>query len=290
MRRIAADLSTDRKRRAARWFLAAVAHEGFPSDIGTPEYVQRELGRELSQRLIGALAGYPCFGCQVGYEVCGRCRGSGFSEGAQACDACAGMGQVRCDFCNGSGLATYNVIPMGLRREVMSRRVSRAIGLIERLASETPASAEGLRRLVLRLNKLLGVLENAVIQARAMIGSGEADAGAFDAIARRIGKAGARAEDQIRAALRGLSRIYLARESGPHSADDAAAAAFFRGLADTDDFRGTGLEHFFLHPHRHGRTAQIQKQSAEEAARREQEVIKDADRQEDTSSGEEPAT
>jgi hypothetical protein len=277
---VAAELNDGDRRRAARHFLAGVAHESMSPRMATVAWVREVIGKELTDALIAALAAAPCFGCKLGYQDCERCGGDGMTADAQVCRTCVGFGRARCEFCSGSGLATYNALPADFRPHVMARRVARAIALIDRLKGEVPPAAGALpasgagdatdpaafdRDQILRLNKLLGVLENAVIAARTLIRAGRGEQADFAPMAKRVISAAAIAEAQMRQSLRRLSASGASGPAGETDLDRAdreARSTYYRELADSPHFEQTGLEHFFLHPHQHGATARLQERAA----------------------------
>jgi hypothetical protein len=292
---VAKELAADQKRQAARHYLAGVGHESMPPEIGKVAWVRSVIGQEATKSLVSALAGAPCFGCKLGYQECQSCGGSGFTAEARVCRTCLGFGQSRCEFCSGSGLTTYNALPEDFRPQVMTRRVARAVALIDRLRGEAAAATTGelpmpvaapvlppapaatsdeagQRQRVLQLNKLLGVLENAVIAARTLIRAGRAEQATFAPMAKRIALSAAVAEQQLRESLRRLAAWYRvapaggAEESELDRGDREAKSAFYEEVAGSSFFQATGLEHFFLHPHAHGATARIQEQAAAAAA------------------------
>jgi hypothetical protein len=269
------DLGAGRKRQAARHFLAGVGHETMPPELGKLSWVRQVIGEDAARALVAALSDAPCFGCKLGYESCQNCGGSGLVADALVCRACVGFGQSRCDFCTGSGLATYNALPADFRVEVMARRVARAIRLTDRLAADGPGAGDAAAAidrevaLIMRFNKLLGVLENAVVAARTLIRTGQEDRARLEPLVKRIARSAASIEEQMRAALQRLAGAY--RSAEPDEASDVAQAnrqaraAFYEDLLDSPFFEGTGLEHFFLHPHEKGVTARVQEQAAQAA-------------------------
>ena len=234
---------------AARAFLVAVAHNKLPAGLRLNEWLQG-LSEQRQGKLIAAFAQYPCFACRNGQESCDTCGGSGFSAAARVCSTCAGFGEKRCDFCSGSGLAAYSVMPIELWPRVIVARARRAVHYLKKLAEQPVPVAEAvMTRRVLDMNKLLGVLENAVAAARQLEASEAAGphmAAQFSGFCRPHAAAGMRAMRETLAALSRHSRE-AASTLPPVDAENAMAKSeFFEDLAESATFAGTGLSHPYL--------------------------------------------
>lgn len=249
---IEAQLDAGEGQLAARALLAAVVHGTFPDGSPLSAWLE-QLSEQRRAKLITAFAHYPCFACRNGQESCAPCGGSGFSAAAQICGACAGLGEKRCDFCAGAGLATYNLMPLALWRSVLTARASRAMKYLNQLAAQPGVSAPlpeaaAVRR-IQDLNKLLGVLENALAALRQLRASGivaPETAASFIRSCKRPATAGITA---IRETLRHLAVHYnqMAPALPPVDAANAEAKSeFYEDLAASAMFDGTGLSHQFL--------------------------------------------
>ena len=234
---------------AARAVLGAVAHDKLPGGLRLNEWLQG-LNEQRQGKLIVAFAQYPCFACRNGQESCDTCGGSGFSAAARVCSACAGFGEKRCDFCSGSGLAAYSVMPIELWPKVIMTRAKRAMHYLKKLAAQPIPDAEAaMTRRVLDMNKLLGVLENAVAAARQLEASEAAGphvAAQFSGFCRPHVASGMRAMRETLAALSRHAR-QTASALPPVDAENAIAKSeFYEDLAESATFAGTGLSHPFL--------------------------------------------
>src|SRR5687767_4644431 len=160
-------LSAGDGQHAARILLDAISGRLLVAELSLDDWLSG-LDEAARAKLVSAFALYPCFACLNGIEPCDTCSGSGFEADARVCTLCAGFGSKRCDFCNGSGLATYNVVPDALRVNVLASRASRASRYLQKVLAQSVAEAgeAALVRHVQDLNKLLGVLENAVVAAQ----------------------------------------------------------------------------------------------------------------------------
>ena len=249
VRSIESQLDAGEGQLAARAVLAAVAHDTLPGGLRPNEWLQG-LSEQRQGKLIAAFAQYPCFACRNGQESCDTCGGSGFSAAARVCSACAGFGEKRCDFCSGSGLAAYSVMPIELWSKVIMARARRAMHYLKKLAAQPIPDAEAaMRTRLLDMNKLLGVLENAVAAARQLEASEAAGpdvAAQFSGFCRPYVAAGMHA---MRETLAALSRHVRQAASTlpPVDAENAIAKAeFYEDLAGSTAFGGTGLSHPFL--------------------------------------------
>jgi hypothetical protein len=205
----------------------------------------------IRAKLISAFAHYPCFACSNGSEPCGPCGGSGFTAVAQVCVACIGLGARRCDFCNGAGLATYNLVPLELRQDVVIARASRAAKYLQSHLQKRPRTITELTasRYFQDINKLLGVLENAAMAANQLRDAGVLHHDYAGNLSAACEQRAAAAEMRIRETLQRLSRYHADRAATLPSVDGenaGAKAEFYSNLAQTRCFEGTGIAHPFL--------------------------------------------
>jgi hypothetical protein len=113
---------------AVALYLAARAEGAVPVNGAVPAFLQKSIGESAVVRLVGAFAESRCLYCRGGFSKCHTCDGSGHAEGpGEACTACMSLGASPCDFCGGSGLATYNFVPGELRPAVAMARTQMAI-------------------------------------------------------------------------------------------------------------------------------------------------------------------
>jgi hypothetical protein len=176
------------------------------------------------------------------------------------CEVCIGLKVGRCDFCDGSGWVTMNLVPEGLRTLVLRKRIGWACREIDALlkrslpqASRNKATAIAKRcaRLVLELNRSIGVLENGVVAAKSLSSTNERSQGGHARIVRTSCQAAARAELRVRELIRQMGACFRlqaeqAGESLSPSKHQGQAAEFYESLAASKTLAGTCLEHPFL--------------------------------------------
>ena len=237
--------------RAAELLVNSLAQHTWPAELPVAQWLEQSLGDDTRARLISAFAHYPCFVCDNGFERCQPCGGSGFTAVAQVCVACIGLGSRRCDFCNGAGLATYNVVPLELRARVTVSRASRGAKYLKALVQKRPRdlTEATASRYLIDMNKLLGVLENAVIAARQLADVGMLPHAVAANMFAACSKPAAAAEIRVRETLQRLARHHAdaAAALPPVDAENARAKGeFYSMLSQSDGFEGTGIAHPFL--------------------------------------------
>jgi hypothetical protein len=235
----------------ARELLKGLAHGTFPAGGWTFSEWLAAADAGTRATIASAFAHFPCFACRNGLEACDACTGSGFVGVARVCGACVGIGTRRCDFCSGTGLAAYSAMPVEVWNDVLRSRASRAAKFIGRIAQADPAAlseAAAINQLQ-DLNKLLGVLENALMAARQLGISGELD---DEGVAQFVKACAAPASKGLAFLTADLRRLgELSRDAAQRleglDADNAdAKAEFYAELADATPFEGTGIAHPFL--------------------------------------------
>src|SRR5688572_898365 len=228
-------LSAGEGQHAARMLLDAISGQLLVAELSVDDWLDT-LDEPARSKLVSAFAHYPCFACLNGIEPCDVCAGSGFAAVARVCGPCAGFGSKRCDFCNGSGLATYNLVPDALRVNVLASRASRAGRYLQKMLAHDidNAGEAALVRHVQDINKLIGVVENAVVDAQQLLVSAALAPDAISQFAAMCDRAAAGGITRIRAALSRLSRIYHDRAAllASVDADNAEAQSeFYADLA-----------------------------------------------------------
>ena len=256
MERVLSELDRKEVSEAVRIFLDACSHERVPADVRLKSWVRDKLGPEATRKLTSAMAGYRCFGCSRGIEPCKRCDKTGFVAVLKVCPDCIGFHSARCDFCNGSGLATYNLFPASFRASILSRRGNHAVSIVRKLvdsASEldrTPPSGDQDFQRLLACNRVAGVLENAVMTARQLISEGRASGDPVNRLIRSCVDASTDAQSQIILYLKRLaaSQRQAAEDAAPDHKDGLIAhAEFLESLSASGNFDGTMLQHPFVH-------------------------------------------
>ncbi|QDV91247.1 hypothetical protein RAS2_23420 [Phycisphaerae bacterium RAS2] len=174
-KRISAALQKGRGTGAVRILLQALERNELPSNGELWDRLRARLGASASKKLIAALASMPCFYCKSGVQRCEHCDGDGCHSDASPCGYCLGFGIASCDFCNGSGRATYTVVPSSLRMHVLEHRMQQALKEANQLLKAAIPTAAGRTIKIVRrdlagrlfqIDRVMGVLENAVTSAR----------------------------------------------------------------------------------------------------------------------------
>jgi hypothetical protein len=112
---------------AVRLFLNALAHHVAGGAFELVDALRTRGGEPMLQRLIMAFAKFPCPHCRRGLNACDGCAGSARTEdGRGPCQGCWSLGATPCDFCGGSGFATYNFVPEPVRAAVAAARADQA--------------------------------------------------------------------------------------------------------------------------------------------------------------------
>ena len=237
-------------RRAASELLDACNRGALRTDGELRQWLIGSVGKQRFGKLLAALVRQPCAYCSGGIDACANCGGSGIRDDIFCCRTCAGLGKSRCDFCGGSGLATYNYFPDGLRFDVLRGRVQLAAINLDRLHLGPSISPDvsSLENRILNLNKILSVLENARVEASRLLHPRSANESAI-AIRTQIDGAAGKALDARRSAIV-LVKDLLRRQSNVSAGIDSRPAAvradFYEQLLEESSFNGTILDHPFL--------------------------------------------
>jgi hypothetical protein len=169
-----AHLKSGRFIEAAKLFLTGQTNGVFPPDHTLVKKLVKTIGRNATNKIIFAFAHYPCPFCKKGWSECGDCNGQGHIRYEMVCDRCLGIGAVRCDFCDGTGWMAMRDVPKGLRVTVFIRRTQTALKQLKlifakplpRLSKDSPSTTlKKSARLLVKIDRYMGVLENALIMA-----------------------------------------------------------------------------------------------------------------------------
>jgi len=161
-----------------RLFAKDQACEIFPKGHDTLKWLTNNMGKKATSRFISALARLACFNCKGGFRKCENCDGAGHFDHEMVCESCLGLASVSCNFCGGTGLASVDFIPIGLRLAVFAVRLENAEKQIAALLKKpiTSTIAEESARAfsdcvdaIFNLNKQISMLESAVGVAKDMI-------------------------------------------------------------------------------------------------------------------------
>lgn len=204
-------LRSSRYTAAARIVFEAVRTGLAPNDLTLIHWIVARIGTQATQQVIGkgfAQLNSPC--CNSGFEACDNCDGNG-SYGTRACAQCATMGKLRCPFCNGSSLLPLADLPLALRPRTMVARIklvesheTRMLGEPIPVVAAHPSVRHELRMSFLSLDKLLGVLENALSEMRQI-----AAAQALEELAERVLKVARKLRNRQLLVLRRLAECEL---------------------------------------------------------------------------------
>jgi hypothetical protein len=168
---LAEALREGRSQEALELFLKDQARDIFPKGPNTLKWLTDNIGKKASKRLMGALACLACFNCDRGFRKCESCNGAGHFDHEMICESCLGLGSISCDFCGGTGLASIDFIPIGLRLAVFAVRLEIAEKQIADLMKEPVTSSptqdpeavfSDCVDALLDLNRQISVLESAV--------------------------------------------------------------------------------------------------------------------------------
>lgn len=260
---ILAELEEGHHRKAARLFSDAVARGMLTHGAELHAQLVRAIGEAHVEELVDGLSRRSCFYCKGGLEPCGECTGSGRGDADAVCPSCVGLGVARCDFCDGTGLASIDTVPEGLETHVLLERGARAVATMPHVL-EQPLPQPGDRsptraliksaQLLLDLNKLLGVLENTVTsRAELHVHATDAQTERLERIREACNAVAGDARRRAQAILAHMAKLaaHKAQRARPGSRKRRAAqsaALFYRRLSEDADFRGTSLEHPFLLP------------------------------------------
>lgn len=259
LRTVARALDAGRAADAVHQFTQALSHDSSLKQVDLPPALTKSLGAERTAALIAAFAEHSCMVCKRGLLLCEECAGKGHVGDNRVCDLCVGLGTANCDFCSGSGWITYNYVPEGLRAAVVLARSKLALAEGQELL-KTPIpnpgerSASGgrkqLAQQLLRLNRILGVFNNALGVAQNPPGAGPAAAETLKKVEAACSKAAQRMIRRVRQLLSLLAEASLAEaERATDSSKRELAerrATFYEALANSADFIGTGLYHVYL--------------------------------------------
>jgi hypothetical protein len=244
---VARALEDGKPESAVRGLVGAALHNQISTGNPLAPWLTTHLGAAAVRQLIAAFAVYPCFVCGGGYELCETCSGKGRLRNA-LCEACLGFGIVHCKFCGGSGWATINFVPPGLRFLTVLQRVrlaqrdmDHAVRAHRDFLRRTHAPGTDIVRKhfaapLTRWNRILAILENAV-QALRWFEAGEPMSPAQrDQGILRCAALGRRADRHLRQILRQLSLSPALRPT---------EANFYYELVDQPTL-SSELEHPFL--------------------------------------------
>jgi hypothetical protein len=253
---IATKLHDGHGKDSARIFMEAYKRNVTPKGPRLLQWIIGALGRDDAARLIAAFAHFPCVCCKNGLEACEACGSQGVRAEGPVCETCAGFGMARCEFCDGAGLATYSFFPEELWLPIIADRSHMAIHQLALLIAQPiprvsdPAAEQNHVNLILNLNKLIGVLENAVTSAQEAAHH-DSHQETLAKIITSCNRAAGMAIRYLRQVIRSQAAAIrqAAKSLPPGSAEAqfrASRAEYYESLAHSAGFEGTSLHHPFL--------------------------------------------
>ena len=126
---------------AVRLFLRATDDgtlAGGENESDLREVARSALGESMLRHLLAACADFACPYCSDGFGACNTCNGTGRADGRFACVPCRTLGVLPCDFCAGSGVATYSFFPAGIQSAIAEQRVNSATTRLEAIVANSP--------------------------------------------------------------------------------------------------------------------------------------------------------
>ena len=242
-------------------FLKDQAFNFFPKGGDTLKWLTNNLGKKAATKTVLAFASLVCFNCKEGLQSCKNCNGTGHIDYEMVCESCLGLTKTPCDFCGGTGWASIDCIPPGLRLAVFSVRLEIAEKNIEsilekqlpKLSQENATAVfNKCADLLFDLNRQIGVLESTVGITRSLIKVPDNLKRQVSKITRKCVPIALRGEKKLGAIIETMVAACKLQkedeEKGSKMHKFAAAQMKFYGrLFDTRPrFAGTYLEHPFL--------------------------------------------
>ena len=153
---------------AIRLFIKDQTLTLLPKGADLVTWLIKTIGKQDTKTLIHAFAHAPCLNCKKGLQKCESCHGVGNFKHEVVCDSCFGIGSEICSFCGGTGWATIDFVPPGLRFMVFADRLKIAMAKVKALLDNPlllPQSDAALgtlaeyAQLLVDLNRQIAVLE-----------------------------------------------------------------------------------------------------------------------------------
>ena len=159
-------------------FLKDQAFNFFPKGGDTLKWLTNNIGKKAATKTVLAFASLVCFNCKEGLQSCKNCNGTGHIDYEMVCESCLGLTKTPCDFCGGTGWASIDCIPPGLRLAVFGVRLEIAekniVSMLEtqlpKLSNEKATAVfNKCANLLFDLNRQIGVLESTVGITRSLV-------------------------------------------------------------------------------------------------------------------------
>jgi hypothetical protein len=242
---------------AAALLVEGLSHSVVKKNADLTPWLRAQFGAVGAKQLLKSLTYFPCFYCKRGLLKCPSCGGRGRASGDWPCEPCVALGMARCDFCDGSGWATYNFVPVGLRLAVIIARVQAAtVELKVLLRQPFPAGASGkpeaiekaVAKQLLALNRLAGIFENALDATRVFRKGGGANKQIVVKIRKTCIAGWKKLAPRLRDCLEGLQRAAADQVAGAQGQYPQRKTDFYERLATSKHFMKTNtcIDHPFL--------------------------------------------
>jgi hypothetical protein len=156
---------------AVRIFLKDQVSFSFPKDTDMIKWLIENFGKDATKKVIKVFTHAHCLNCKKGLQKCEGCGGSGHFKHDIVCDSCFGLGSTICNFCGGTGWATIDFVPAGLRFAVFVDRLKTAAAKAREICNQPlalpqKAAVSGTlsehAQLLVDLNRQIAILEGVV--------------------------------------------------------------------------------------------------------------------------------
>ncbi len=242
-------------------FLENQARNLFPKGGDTLKWLTDNIGKKGVTKTVVAFARLACFDCKEGLRPCENCHDAGHFGHEMVCESCLGLASIPCDFCGGTGWASIDCIPLGLRLAVFGVRLESAEKQVESILKKellhlSEKNAVQVFKecidLLSDLNRQISVLESTVGIARNMIEVPSNLKGQMSKITRKcviIAIKGEKKLGEIIETMIAACKLQSESEEKGSKMQKLAAARtkFYSSLfKSTPRFSGTYLEHPLL--------------------------------------------
>jgi len=256
-----AHLKHDDFTEAAKLFMLGQKRGIFSGDHTLTKRLVKVIGKKTTKKLITAFAHYPCGFCKKGRSKCQNCEGHGHINHEMVCEECLGLGVIRCDFCDGSGWMAIEDIPIGLRVTVVVTRARTALSRLKRIlirplpqpSENKPSRAlKECARLLINLDRYMGVLENTVIASKTLNISETSFKNKIEKITQSCVETAIKGKEHMREIIRCMQKSSqleseIADEDSTIRELAEKRAEFYKNLLDqSDTFTSLSEEHPFL--------------------------------------------
>lgn len=242
-------------------FLKDQARNLFPKVGDTLKRLTNKIGKKAVTKTVVAFARLACFDCKEGLRSFENCNGTGHFDYEMFCESSLGLTKAPCDFCGGTGWASIDCIPPGLRLSVFGIRIEGAeqqiiIMLEERLPQipkeKATANFNKCVYSLFDLNRQISVLESTVGITRNLIEVPVNLKKQVSKISRKcvvIALSGEKGFGEIIETMFAAYKFQSESEEKGSKMQKLATAQtkFYNGLLNSNPpFAGTYLEHQFL--------------------------------------------